>query len=99
MGRPEEYTALEREDVRKAFRRAYDDIEIAQEVLRDKDPENPLLGLVRLRTDRESLNFSTSFKPIVMEHSDFPESTNWYYALGVYMDLLVNERKKPVFSN
>jgi hypothetical protein len=99
MTRPEEYDALQSKDVRKAFKRAYNEIEEAQENLRKTNPKSPLLGLIKLREDRDGLDFDDSFKPIVMEHSDFPETTNWYYALGFYVDLLIDELDNPKYPS
>ena len=97
MGRPEEYESLQRKDVRKAFRRAYDEIELAQETLRGRSPDNLLLGLISLNSNRQGLKFGDNFSAIVMEHSDFPESAGWYFALGRYVDLLTNELTDPRF--
>ena len=97
MNRPQLYESLQQQDVREAFRKAYDEIETAQKKLRELLPTNPLLNLVKLRSDREGLNFSDSFKPIIMEDSDFPPSTNIYFALGVYVNLLEKEITDPLF--
>jgi len=97
MGRAEEYDRLQRRDVQLAFRRAYDEIETAQNNLRDVNPRNLLLGLIKLRPSKDGLDFGEYFGPVVMEHSSVSNDSNWYFALGVYVDLLESELLAPRF--
>ena len=97
MERPELYELIQQNDVREAFRMAYCDIESAQNKLRAINPNNPLLKLIKLRENGEGLDFGSSFRPIIMEHSNLSPKNNLYYAIGVYVDLLEKESLNQKF--
>lgn len=100
--RAEEYDAMQRTDVRVAFSRFFAEAKLAQDQLRAKDPNNPLLNLVTLIDDPNpecrGANFHKYFGPIVREHSDYPQGATWYYGFGVYVDLLEREVADPQFT-
>ena len=101
MGRPEEYDVTQRSDVRAAFGRFFVEAKLAQDHLKEVDPNNPLLNLVTLvdsdHPSNRGAKFHDSFGPIVREHSDYPQGATLYYGLGVYVDLLESEIRIPKF--
>jgi len=99
MSRPDEYEAMQRVDVQSAFKRAYLEIEAAQKALREKDPESPLLNLIYLHEDGDGLNFHKNFGAFTLEHSPHPpKETGWYYAMGIYVDILEGELSDPLYN-
>ncbi len=98
MTTAEDYIALEKKDVRRAFTRATEDITTEQEKLRRINPQNPLLNLISF-PGPGMMDFAAGFKPIVLEHmpGDIGESLPIYAAIGHYVDLLKEEQINPKF--
>ncbi len=91
----EELDELQRNDVRVACSRAQREISAAQETLRKVRPSNLLLKLVTVTPD--GMNFAGNFRSVIEEHTVMPRTVSWYYALGLYVDLLKEEVERPKY--
>ena len=96
MKTSEIYQKMGKIDPQGVRKLAYEEIKAAQEALRDRFPESPLLPLVELEEGKGLIH--ESFDVVIGEHSGWSRSKSFYASLGTYVDLMKAELESPKFS-